>query len=162
VHGDREEADPGPLREQRLFPGTGRLRAAIERNHTGSLDNSNLRSDEPVGRGGAEVSHMTLSPVTLPSRRLRMCLLALALAIAALAAMPAVSHADACTPPVTNPVACENTKPGADPSTWRVDGDGDSTIQGFATSQSVNKGDTISFKIKSSTTNFHIDILRIG
>jgi hypothetical protein len=91
-----------------------------------------------------------------------MCLLALALAIAALAAMPAVSHADACTPPVTNPVACENTKPGADPSTWRVDGDGDSTIQGFATSQSVNKGDTISFKIKSSTTNFHIDILRIG
>jgi hypothetical protein len=105
---------------------------------------------------------MTLSPVIVPSRRLRVCLLALALALIALAAAPAASHAAACTPPVTNPVACENTQTGADPSTWRVDGDGDSTIQGFATSQSVNKGDAISFKIKSSTTNFHIDILRIG
>ena len=48
------------------------------------------------------------------------------------------------------------------PSTWEVDGAGDSTIQGYATSMSVNKGQTISFKIKSSTSNYHIDILRLG
>ena len=45
-------------------------------------------------------------------------------------------------------------------STWEVDGAGDSSIQGYATSMSVNKGQTISFKIKSTTSNYHIDILR--
>src|SRR3982751_3005343 len=78
------------------------------------------------------------------------------------AAMPAVSHADACTPPVANPVACENSLPGADPRTWQIDGAGDAEIQGFATSQSVTKGDTISFKINSTTSDFHIDIFRLG
>ena len=47
-------------------------------------------------------------------------------------------------------------------SSWEVDGAGDSSIQGYATSMSVNKGQTISFKIKSSTSNYHIDILRLG
>jgi hypothetical protein len=79
-----------------------------------------------------------------------------------LAASPAASQAAACDPPVTNPVACENTLPGADPTTWEVSGAGDATIQGFATSMSVNKGGTISFKIKSATPNYHIDILRLG
>ncbi|HEY7120917.1 MAG TPA: DUF4082 domain-containing protein [Solirubrobacterales bacterium] len=79
-----------------------------------------------------------------------------------LAVAPEASHADACTPPITNPVACENTKPGADPSTWEVDEAGDPSIQGFATSMSVAPGDTISFKIKSATSNYHIDILRLG
>jgi N,N-dimethylformamidase beta subunit-like protein/uncharacterized protein DUF4082/fibronectin type III domain protein len=83
-------------------------------------------------------------------------------ALLAFAAAPAVSHADACTPPVTNPVACENLQPGADPFDWQVNNAGDSGIQGFATSQSVNKGDTISFKVKSDTTAYHIDIYRIG
>ena len=32
-----------------------------------------------------------------------------------------------------NPVACENTKPGTDPSEWDIDGAGDEGIQGFAT-----------------------------
>ncbi|MEA2128924.1 MAG: hypothetical protein QOJ85_1815, partial [Solirubrobacteraceae bacterium] len=63
---------------------------------------------------------------------------------------------------MTNPVACENTLPGADPTTWEVDGSGDPALQGFATSMSVNKGGTISFKIKSTTANYHIDILRLG
>jgi hypothetical protein len=77
------------------------------------------------------------------------------------AALPAASHADACTAPVASAVACENTKPGEPPDQWQV-GAGDATIQGFATSMSVNKGQAISFKIKSATSNYHIEILRLG
>ena len=51
---------------------------------------------------------------------------------------------------------------GHGPSAWQVIGAGDSTIQGFATSMSVNKGETIRFKIKSTASNYHIDILRLG
>ena len=83
-------------------------------------------------------------------------------AAAALALLPGTSHAAACTPPVTNPVACENSLPGADPSTWQIDKAGDDSIQGYATQMSVNKGQTVQFKIKSATPNFHIDILRLG
>ena len=86
----------------------------------------------------------------------------LAATLACLAIAPGSSWAAPCTPPVTNPVACENSKPGTPPSDWRIDAAGDETIQGFATSMSVNKGDSISFKIKSETANYHIDILRLG
>ena len=81
----------------------------------------------------------------------------LALALLALALVPAASQA-ACS----NPVACENQLAGTPESVWEVDGSGDPTIQGFATSMSVNKGDAVAFKIKSSTSNYKIDILRLG
>jgi hypothetical protein len=61
-----------------------------------------------------------------------------------------------------NPVACENQLPGDPPSDWQVTGAGDSTIQGFATSMSVNVGQTESFKINTPSTAYHIDILRLG
>src|SRR5690349_4860384 len=70
--------------------------------------------------------------------------------------------ADPCTPPVTNQVACENTKPGDPPSDWQVNGVGDPSIQGFATSMSVNIGQTVNFKIKTPASSYHIDILRLG
>jgi hypothetical protein len=88
--------------------------------------------------------------------------LILAAVLVGFAIAPDSSSAAACTPPVINQVACENTLPGAAPSTWEVDGSGDPSIQGFATSMSVDPGDTISFKIKSATSNYHIDILRLG
>ena len=47
-------------------------------------------------------------------------------------------------------------------SDWLVAGAGDSTIQGFATTMSVNVGQTENFKIKTPSTNYHIDILRLG
>ena len=99
---------------------------------------------------------------TNPIRRLPLAGLAFLATMVCLAAVPAASQAAPCDAPVTNEVACENTKPGADPSTWEIDGDGDQSIQGFATAMSVNKGGTISFKIKSATANYHIDILRYG
>src|SRR5205085_8136886 len=50
-----------------------------------------------------------------------------------------------------------------DPSSdWQVNGAGDSTIQGYATSMSVNVGQTLSFKIKTPASSYHIDILRLG
>jgi hypothetical protein len=86
-------------------------------------------------------------------------------AAAAIAVLPAsgpASAADPCAPPVNNKVACENTKPGDAPADWQVNGIGDSTIQGFATSMSVNLGQTINFKIKTPASSYHIDILRLG
>jgi N,N-dimethylformamidase beta subunit-like, C-terminal/Domain of unknown function (DUF4082)/Fibronectin type III domain len=79
-----------------------------------------------------------------------------------LAFAPGSARADACTPPVTNQVACENTKPGLSPGQWEIDGAGDPTIQGFGTAISVNKGETVRFKIKTPASSYRIDILRLG
>jgi hypothetical protein len=95
-------------------------------------------------------------------RRLYVGCLVVAATLFALAAVPQTSLAAPCDPPVTNPVACENSKTGTDPSIWEVNGAGDDSLQGFATSMSVNKGQSISFKIKASSSNFHIDVYRIG
>jgi hypothetical protein len=77
----------------------------------------------------------------------------------------AVSLASASSPNCSiavNPVVCENQLPGDSPSDWEVQGDGDATIQGFATSMSVDVGGTIYFKIDTPSTAYHIDILRLG
>ncbi len=72
------------------------------------------------------------------------------------------SAAGVCGPPVTSVIACENTLPGDPPSDWQVTGSGDATLQGFATSMSVKPGDTVSFKVSSTTSAYHVDILRLG
>ena len=90
-------------------------------------------------------------------RRIASAALALLAVIAASGAAPAPAVA-ACA----NPVACENALPGDPPSDWQVNGIGDSSIQGFATSMSVNVGQTEHFKIKTPSTAYHIDILRLG
>src|SRR3954463_729072 len=104
---------------------------------------------------------MTLHNLMRTARRLLAGGFVLLAAQFAFALAPAASRADACTAP-TNPVACENSKPGAEPLDWEVDNNGDSAIQGYATSMSVNVGDTINFKIKSSTAAYHLDIYRLG
>jgi hypothetical protein len=60
-----------------------------------------------------------------------------------------------------NPVACENAATGSLPDDWNVQAN-DDTIQGFSTQMSVNRGSTISFKVKSETSNYRIDIYRVG
>ncbi len=91
-------------------------------------------------------------------------LLALLLAPALLALLPAAATAteEGNCASAPNPVVCENALPGDPPSDWQVQGVGDPTIQGFATSMSVNVGQTVSFKIKTPSTSYHIDILRLG
>ena len=89
-------------------------------------------------------------------------ILAVLLGLLSLANAPSARAAGPCGPPVTSVIACENTQPGDPPSDWQVSGAGDSTIQGFATSMSVNAGQTESFKISTPASSYHIDILRIG
>lgn len=91
---------------------------------------------------------------------------AIALFVAVLCAgemdAPSAQQGDPCGPPIVNPVACENSKPGNPPSEWDVSGAGASTIQGFATNISVNQGQTISFKIKTNALLYRLDIYRLG
>src|SRR5262245_35385542 len=82
-------------------------------------------------------------------------------ALPLLAAAP-VHAAGPCGPPVVNPVACENTLPGTPSSTWDISGSGDASIQGFGTDISVNRGGTISFKIKTTASAYTITIYRMG
>src|SRR5262249_32337658 len=61
-----------------------------------------------------------------------------------------------------SPIGCENTKQGDPQSDWLIPGSGDPTLQGFATSMGVNVGKTESFKISSTASSYHVDILRLG
>ena len=65
-------------------------------------------------------------------------------------------------PGTTNRVACENTAAGNPSSEWDVAGSGDPTIQGFATSISVNRGETEHFKINTDASLYHLEIYRMG
>ncbi|RZS40925.1 Ig-like domain-containing protein [Herbihabitans rhizosphaerae] len=61
----------------------------------------------------------------------------------------------------TNPIVCENSKPGTPRDSWFVEsyyGD----IEGFATQASVQPGERLDFKIKTPSTDYEVDILRIG
>lgn len=64
----------------------------------------------------------------------------------------------------TNPIVTENALPGTAPSVWDISGAGDLSIQGFATDLSVNKGQTIHFKISvtGAATDYSIIIYRMG
>jgi hypothetical protein len=64
-----------------------------------------------------------------------------------------------CTAP-QNQIEAENCLPGT--TNWQVSGVGDTSIQGFATDISVNAGQTVSFKINTSASKYHVDIYRLG
>jgi hypothetical protein len=101
------------------------------------------------------------SPPALPHSRRRVVTVALLTALLLLSAAAGLRPAHAFAA-CGNPVACENQSPGDPPSDWQVNGVGDSTIQGYATQMSVNVGQTVSFKINTPSTAYHIDILRLG
>ena len=75
---------------------------------------------------------------------------------------PTLAAAAACDTPVLNEVACENTKTGNPASEWDISGSGSSSIQGFATDISVNRGSTIGFKVKTTASSYRMDIYRMG
>ncbi len=62
----------------------------------------------------------------------------------------------------TNPITLENAKAGNPASQWDVSGAGDPSIQGFATQISVNKGEIVRFKIKTTATSYRLEIYRLG
>jgi hypothetical protein len=105
---------------------------------------------------------MTPTPTTVASRLAALGMILAALLLA-LAVRPPVSLAqDPCAAPVTNEVACENSKPGTPSVDWEVNKEGAAELQGFPTQMSVNKGDTIDFKIRSTSGAYKLDILRLG
>ncbi|WP_255433575.1 N,N-dimethylformamidase beta subunit family domain-containing protein [Tessaracoccus sp. MC1865] len=59
-------------------------------------------------------------------------------------------------------IVAENQLPGSPATEWDVDGYGSDTIQGFATDISVNVGGTVGFKIDTPSTDYRIDIYRLG
>src|SRR5256885_16232181 len=73
---------------------------------------------------------------------------------------PAFVRADCVNP--ANAIVQENCLSGNPKSEWDVSGAGDLSIQGFGTDISVNKGQTIHFKIKTSAPSYRIDIYRLG
>ena len=87
--------------------------------------------------------------------------LSLVLPIQVVQAPPAAA-ADPCGPPVVSVIACENSKAGTPTSDWDISGAGSSSIQGFATTMSVNPGETVRFKINTPSRAYHLDILRLG
>ena len=66
-----------------------------------------------------------------------------------------------CSSPA-NAIVAENCLPGNSPDEWAISGVGDDTIQGFATDISVNVGQTVDFKVKTSASAYHLDIYRMG
>ena len=53
----------------------------------------------------------------------------------------------------------ENQLPGAPPSEWDVDGQGDTSIQGFGSEISITAGERIDFKVLTEATDYRIDNL---
>jgi len=93
------------------------------------------------------------------AQNLRTGVLAAAVLLA-LVLLPGVARAQACA---TNPVACENALPANSArDAWKVAGAGDPSIQGFATAMSVDRGETISFKVKTDAPAYEIDVYRLG
>lgn len=89
--------------------------------------------------------------------------LTLLLAAALLVVLPSSpANAAPCDAPVVNEIACENTKTGNPSSEWAITGAGSTSIQGFATDISVNRGSTIGFKVKTTSTSYRLDIYRMG
>lgn len=67
-----------------------------------------------------------------------------------------------CDAQPANDVVRENRLPGNPPTEWDINGWGDPTIQGFGHDISINRGETIFFKIKTDSTDYRIDIYRMG
>src|SRR5687767_13262068 len=94
----------------------------------------------------------------------RALMLVLSVTIGVLPLVPAgqvSAQSNPCTAPL-NPIVAENCKTGNPASEWEVAGAGDASIQGFATDISVNKGQTIRFKVKTPATGYRLDIYRLG
>ena len=61
-----------------------------------------------------------------------------------------------------NRIVEENRLPGAPSSEWDVNGWGDPSIQGFGHEISIEPGGTIDFRIDTDSTDYRIDIYRMG
>jgi len=100
-----------------------------------------------------------MSTVSLPGRIVRTAMLG---ALVSLGLPAAPAEAAPCDPPVLNPIVCENSKPGNPASEWDIFGAGSSNIEGFATDISVDQGQTVWFKVNTNSSNYRLDVYRMG
>jgi Domain of unknown function (DUF4082)/Bacterial Ig domain len=63
---------------------------------------------------------------------------------------------------MSNSIVTENALPGNPSTEWDLSGPGATNIQGFATDISVNRSQTVYFKISTDSNNYRIDIYRMG
>jgi hypothetical protein len=64
---------------------------------------------------------------------------------------------------MANQIVTENALTGTPDTTWDIGvGGGSTNIEGFATDISVNHGQTVNFKINTNSSNYRIDIYRLG
>jgi hypothetical protein len=61
-----------------------------------------------------------------------------------------------------NAIVLENQKPGSPRSEWDLAGAATGNIEGFTTNISYNVGQRVDFKIDTSSTNYRVDIYRLG
>jgi hypothetical protein len=75
-----------------------------------------------------------------------------------------VNAIDTCSAAVSesNQIVAENCLPGSPSTEWDVNGAGDPSIQGFATHNSINAGDTIGFKVLTDAASYRVDLYRLG
>jgi hypothetical protein len=59
-------------------------------------------------------------------------------------------------------ICIENAKTGNPPSEWDISGGGSANIQGYATQMSVNKGETVDFKVITDSPDYRLDVYRTG
>ena len=62
---------------------------------------------------------------------------------------------------LANAIVLENLKQGSPESEWMI-GAGDASIEGYAAQFTLNHGETVDFKINTDSTNYRIDIYRLG
>lgn len=66
-------------------------------------------------------------------------------------------------PAPANPIVAENSLPGTHNSNWYLGTTGtNSTIAGYTDKTSYNPGDTVNFKVDSTSYPFHVEIYRLG
>lgn len=59
-------------------------------------------------------------------------------------------------------IVAENSKLGTPSSEWDVNGCGDKTIQGFAVPFTIDIGESVDFRINTTSSKWRIDIYRVG
>ncbi|TAT75377.1 DUF4082 domain-containing protein (plasmid) [Rhizobium ruizarguesonis] len=139
-----------PLLDRNLSPLSGWRGTATWTDSTilsGSLPGGGETGKGTITKGVGTLSgSVTTPPSTQPSTQRSLTTQNLAAAAAA----------------ASNAIVLENQKQGNPESEWGIDGAGSTNIEGFATDISVDNGKTVSFKINTNSTNYRIDIYRLG
>ena len=62
----------------------------------------------------------------------------------------------------SNAIVPENQLPGTPESVWGLSGPGSTNIEGYTTDISIDHGNTVQFKINTDSSDYRIDIYRLG